>query len=213
MNDRIARTIRKGIIFDDAVLDAARPFIQENTTVIDAGANFGQLSREFARGLNGTGQLIACEADSYVAEILRRNVALSGMANIEVAEGALWDVDGQELVFPEPDFDKYLCFGSFGLDPTATEGKVVKTRRIDSLPIRHRVSFIKVDVQGADLHAMKGARETIMRDRPVIIFEYEEQFQAQFGTNHQQYLDFIASVGYRVLSQLRGLDYVIVPQT
>jgi len=72
------------------------------------------------------------------------------------------------------------------------------------------VSVIKVDVQGSDLKALRGACNIINRDKPVIIFEFEQQFVDEFGFTFQDYIDFIDSIAYRFESMIYK-NFVCVP--
>jgi Methyltransferase FkbM domain len=71
------------------------------------------------------------------------------------------------------------------------------------------VSSMKVDIQGSDLSALRGATESRRHLMP-IIFEYEEQLKAQFET-FSEYDSFIRSVGYRIDKVIDGTYYLIVP--
>lgn len=49
----------------------------------------------------------------------------------------------------------------------------VQTDKLDNLiPSEIDIDLIKIDVEGAELHVMKGGEETIRRNKPVIIFEF-----------------------------------------
>jgi hypothetical protein len=49
----------------------------------------------------------------------------------------------------------------------------VKTDLLDNIiPADLPVSLIKIDVEGAEFHVMKGGQQTITRNKPVIIFEF-----------------------------------------
>ena len=56
---------------------------------------------------------------------------------------------------------------------------------------------------------MRGARETISRHRMPIIFEYEEQFQQEFGTTFQDYVDFVSEIGYRFVRTIDSINFLI----
>lgn len=71
---------------------------------------------------------------------------------------------------------------------------------------------MKVDVQGSDLFVLRGAIETIKRHQMPIIFEYEEQFQEEFHTCWQDYLDFIDLINYKIEKIVYGINYLIVPK-
>ena len=72
---------------------------------------------------------------------------------------------------------------------------------------------MKIDVQGSDLFAMQGAKETIMRNRMPIIFEFEEQFQKDFVTTFTDYMRFVdEEIGYKVVEVIYGINYLIIPK-
>ena len=86
------------------------------------------------------------------------------------------------------------------------------TKLPGSININTPISFMKVDIQGSDLFALRGAVDTIKRHRMPIIFEFEQQFQAEFGTSFQDYVDFVNSISYRFERLVMDINYVIVPR-
>jgi hypothetical protein len=127
-------------------------------------------------------------------------------------QGAVYNTLGKKLVFPEPDFKRFPSYGSYGIDPNAREGRTVESVTIDSLAIEGPVSFMKVDIQGSDLFALQGARETILKYKMPILFEYEEQFQKDFHTSFDDYIDFVRSINYRFEKIIYGINYLVVPK-
>lgn len=117
----------------------------------------------------------------------------------------------KKLIFPEPDFKRFDSYGSYGVDPTASQGREIMSLTIDSLKIDLPISFMKVDIQGSDLFAMQGARETILKNKMAILFEFEEQFQSEFKTSFNDYAEFVRSINYRFEKISMGINYLIVP--
>lgn len=210
--DVIVQAMRRGDVFEPHIVELARRYIRPGTVVLDVGACFGQMSIEFSRLVGPGGEVHAFEADEFVHSILERNLEANGCRNVRSYQRAVFDVAGLKKFYPVPDFSRFESYGSYGLDPRAKAGRQVETISIDSIGIDRPISFMKVDVQGSDLFVLRGAIETIRAWRMPIVFEFEEQFQAEFKTSLADYLAFVREVRYRVEEIVAGINYVIVPE-
>jgi FkbM family methyltransferase len=209
--DAIVHEIANDRIFDEPIVRECSLWVRPGTAVLDVGASFGQMSIILSQIVQADGHVYSFEADQFTYGLLERNIGANVLTNVTAVFGAVYDREGVELFYPEPTFERFASYGSYGIDPRATGGRRVRAFTIDSLELPLPVSLMKVDVQGADLFAMRGARRTIARDRMPIIFEYEEQFQEEFGTSWADYESFIKSIGYRIEKQLMDINYVAVP--
>lgn len=210
--DAVAKFMMRGKIHDKEIIDVARRFIEKGTAALDVGANFGQMSFLFAEMTGPEGAVYAFEAQDKVARFLKKNIELSGHTNIKVIEGAVYNKDGKTLIFPEPDYSKIDPYGSNAINPKLKTGREVKTYTIDSLNIAEPISFMKVDVQGSDLFAMQGARQTILKNRMPILFEFEQEFQERFGTSFEDYVAFAASINYRFAEVIALKNFLLLPK-
>ncbi len=211
--DYIAMQMRKGEVFEQEVVDLARQYIRKDSCVLDIGANFGQMSLLFAEMVGKKGQVLAFEANNYVFHILHKNIEANNIKNVRPYLRAVYNQSNNEIVFPNIDFKKWTSYGSYGLNPQISTGTSVKTLSIDDLDIKMPISFMKVDIQGADLFALQGAVKTIEKHKMPILFEYEEQFQEQFGTSFNDYIEFVRSIGYKFEKTIDKINYLIVPDT
>ncbi len=211
-NDQIARRMIQGVVFEPEVVAVAERYVKPGTVAIDLGANFGQMSILFSRLVGPEGLVYSVEADDYLDHVRKKNIELNSISNIIPICAAVHERSGEKVFFPEQDFVVWHCYGAYGLNPDLKEGRTVETMTVDSLDINRPISFMKVDVQGADLSAMRGAIATIEKFRFPIIFEYEEQFQERFGTCFQDYVDFVASIDYKFAYTVNEINYVIVPK-
>lgn len=211
-NDVISKTIKDGKIYDKKIVDEAHRFIRSGTACIDIGANFGQMSLIFSTLVGESGMVYSVEADDYCSHIIKKNIELNTVKNIYLITGAAHKLNNEQVIFPEQDFNEFGTYGSYGISPKSTEGRKVNTVTIDSLKISQEVSFMKVDVQGADLWALQGSVQTIHKYKFPIIFEYEEQFQESFDSNFGDYVDFVNDINYKFVKTIDAVNFLIMPR-
>lgn len=80
-----------------------------------------------------------------------------------------------------------------------TEELVVPTVRLDDdLPDGYEPHFIKIDVEGAELLVLDGARETLSRHRPVVVFEFGRGAADHYGVTPADVFQRFANAGMSV---------------
>jgi FkbM family methyltransferase len=206
----VANAIKCGKLFDAEILEIAKSYIKPNSTILDIGANYGQMAIELSKISTGT-SIFAFESQKMVYESLEKNIMANHSANVMSFYNTVYDTNNVELINPESDLEKFSSNGSYGLDVEVAEEKLAKSITIDRLRFYSRVSFMKINSQGMDLAAMKGAVNTISKYQMPIIFKYEKQLQADFNTSFQYYIDFVDSINYKFLKTIDDINYLIVP--
>ena len=73
----------------------------------------------------------------------------------------------------------------------------VDLRRLDDL-IPGRVDFIKIDVEGAELGALRGAERLLRRWQPALLFEHATLHAQAFGTTAGEMYAFLREFGYAI---------------
>lgn len=209
--DCIGLRMKAGKIFEEVIFEAARQYIGKGSCVLDVGANFGQMTLLFSKEVGENGAVLSFEAEPYVCYILRQNIKANSANNVQIFQNAVFDKSGEMVVFPVPDIPKSGVYGSFGIDPTAREGRKIPTLAIDDIPIDRHVHFMKVDTQGSDLRVLQGAEQTIRKHKMPILFEYEEEMSKGFGQTFDDYAAFISKVGYKIVRTVNEINFLIVP--
>ncbi len=75
----------------------------------------------------------------------------------------------------------------------------VKTALLDDvLPAGYRADLIKIDVEGAEMLVLKGARQTIAAGAPVVIFEHGIGASDVYGTAPEEVFDYFRTLGYGI---------------
>lgn len=152
---------------------------------IDVGANFGLYTSRLA-GLYD--KVFAFEPHPF----LFRELAEAALSNVVVTQAALSDRPGEAVLHVPLQNGRHLL-GWASLqkqEPGAPESESVPVRAItiDSLSLPG-IAFIKIDVEGHELSVIRGALETIARDRPTILCEAK-------GTHPEDIQRMLAPYGY-----------------
>lgn len=213
VNDEIANAIKNNLVFDEEILEVASRFIVPGSTVLDIGSNFGQMSIMFSNLVGEKGHVHSFEADDWVYEIFTKNIEANNKQGMIIPHfGAIHDINDEILYFPIQDFDKYETYGSHGIDYTSTIGREVKSLTVDSINIQEPISFMKIDIEGGDLNALKGAVNTINKNRMPILFEYQYVFEKKYNMCFQDYVDFVNSINYKFVNVVSAANFLILPK-
>ncbi len=183
------------------MLELRRTHFGDGVIALDCGANIGVHTIEWARLMHGWGEVAAFEAQERVFYALAGNITLNNCFNAR----AIWAAVGQEAGFidvPTPDYFTPSSFGSLEIRKTAgTEfiGQEIDYARtqptrmmaIDELGLT-RLDFIKIDIEGMEMEALRGARATIAACKPQMLIE-------KIKTDEAQLRAFLSDHGYGAL--------------
>ena len=162
-----------GVIREPA-LDYAQLALTDDAIVIDAGANLGVLSLGFSF-VAPRGRVIAIEAAPSTYRNLVENLAGARTTNVETMNLAVGETPGTLEFFSSPwfsagSFVKKATFGASLHQGSTT----VAAEPIDDIVGRlglERLDLIKIDIEGHELPALHGARETLRRFCPAVVVE------------------------------------------
>lgn len=156
---------------------------------LDAGAHVGHWAIRLAAQ---AGAVIAVEANPDTAAVLRVNIALNGLeSSITVLEAAAWDSRAVlRLGNPVDSRTRSACTRTI---PCETGGTVQGLPLDDLLDPALDISLVKLDVEGADLHALRGMAGMLARCRPVLFIERHDSYGCYtIGEMH----GLLAGLGY-----------------
>jgi FkbM family methyltransferase len=175
-------------------VDRLKEFIPPGSTVVDIGANVGFFTLKFARWAGERGRVIAVEPDSENFAALAAKVSAAGLDGrvrlfqaAAAAEGGVVGFERNEL---HP--------GDHRIRPGG-EGIRVRAVTVDDLVTEigvPLVSLIKIDVQGAELLVLEGARRTLGKMRPALFIEVDDRALGSFGSSAQALLAHVEGAGY-----------------
>jgi len=208
---------RRGGIYEHYIFDYIKEKLNvQGTTIIDVGANFGFHTLEFADLVGDEGRVYSFEPQRLVFYQLCGNVILNGRDNIYPNNVALSDektmLKMENLQYHS---ENAINIGNAHLDAcTHLAYNMVDVNTLDSFEFEN-VSVLKIDVQGYEPKVLDGAKETILKNKPVIFIEVEAPQLSIYGWTENDIFSRLEALGYtysKVLDAEHLVDYVAIPK-
>lgn len=137
-------------------------------TVVDAGANIGSFTVKAAEAVGRTGKVIAIEPEANNLKLLQRNIEANGLRNVVIVPKGVWSTkDELKLSLSRQTMGHSFYRKHYYETDRANEIEDVEVDTLDNM-LREsgitRVDFIKMDIEGAEIEALKGMDEVLRSD-------------------------------------------------
>src|SRR2546426_7239159 len=160
--------------YEAVVAEALRQQLRPGDLCLDVGAHMGYHAVLMARLVGKEGMVVAFEPFPNSFEVLRKNTAMNGLANVKIEPMALADRDGilsltftaDEELSMTPSASGYAVQGraaTVAVPACSLDSYLAKLGRVPN--------FIQIDVEGAEMSVLRGSEATLRRDRPKLLIE------------------------------------------
>lgn len=187
--------------FEPFETELFRKTLRPGMTVVDIGANIGYYTLIAAHRVESKGKVFAFEPEPENVSFLRRTVALNHLQNTVIFSQAISDRQGTSRL--------YLTNhnrGTHSLVDNLNTKKFIDIR-IDTLDHilgaedAPQIDLLKMDIEGAEVLALAGMKETIKRSpNLIIITEFYPKAIRRLGKNPVAFLDDLVSLGFSLSS-------------
>jgi FkbM family methyltransferase len=133
---------------------------QKGDVVIDCGAGRGEFAIYAAKLVGNQGKVIAFEPDKVNYQKLLENIKLNELSNVVTLTSGVWSKDAK-LKFCDQHSD-YSSFMENSVSGSATEVDVINLSNEMKRRGIGKVNFIKMDIEGAEIEAIKGCKQILM---------------------------------------------------
>ena len=176
--------------YDFETFEIIKRFKNNDINCIDIGANKGYIlkciNKKFKKGKH-----FAIEPIKYFANKLKKKYKKVTIFNTAVSD---YNGNASFTYFPK----RHALSGLYSkkLHPNIKSKQIdVKVKKLDDLiPKNTKIGFVKIDVESAEYSVLKGAKNTIINNKPLIIFE----FSVNVECNGEKMYDLISSYGLKL---------------
>ena len=187
----IGRALREYGEWAQAEIDLLCSLLDPGCHVVDGGAFVGTHALAFARTVGPSGRVYAFEPHPIFFEVLKRNVEINELRQVRLFKSGL-TADHGHMAIVTDDMAQATNFGGTRLDPTPSRSAVqVAVRTLDSCKLK-RCDLIKLDIEGMEESALRGATDSIRRFEPIVFTECNS-----------------VDAGWAVTQLMRSFDYKV----
>ncbi len=190
--------IIKNTFYEEMFLKKIKPLISSNMAILDIGSNIGNHAIFFAKILKAK-RVICFEPNKQVYDVLLKNIRINKLSErisaFNLALGSKFAEGKMEIR------DKNNC----GTGKVVIGGSEFKIVPLDSLKIKEKISFIKIDVEGFEPGVLMGAKKLIKKNLPIVWVEINP-LNIKFVTK------YFKELGYRDSKILDKENYLFFPK-
>ena len=185
--------------------DQFKKFVQNGMTVLDIGANIGCHTLLLSELVGEKGKVHAFEPCANNYRLLHTNCVLNRCKNTSVYKLGV-SSESKTMFIPShwADVQTNQNYGCISLKEAkeTNDDEQINTITIDSLDLQG-VDFVKVDVEGMELHVLKGMINTIRKFRPCMYIEIT-------ATNKVSVGELMQELKYKIIN-IKNDDYLVIP--
>lgn len=176
-SDEIQRYHARGEFYETEELSIVSEYFPRNGVFLDVGSNVGNHAIFVSKFLHPS-LVVVIEPNSVAIDILRINIALNGLES--VVDASHLGVGFSDAVATASAHTPMGNLGATKLYVHDVADGPLPLVRGDSILHGRRVDFVKIDVEGMELHALRGLATTIEECRPAMFVEVDDANATEF---------------------------------
>lgn len=190
--DHIFKTIRKSQFFYEPKMLTRIEKLTNLGTVLDVGANIGNHTLFFA-SFTDAEKIVSIEPYKKVRDVLIKNISTNLLEDKVIVIGKAIDMKPGEVTLRPA--------GNQNIGMTRTvQGKGINSTTLDELSSGEVVGLIKIDIEGNELRALKGAVDVLSNQKPHLFVE------ASTKVRFENINDYLRKFGYRCQGKYNWTD-------
>ena len=179
-DEHMGAALKKYGEFSEIELSVIKRFIKPGDYVFDIGANIGLLTVPFARLVGTGGKVFSFEPQSFVYNVLNKNIYLNNLSNVKAYNNGIGSKK-KKIKIDEMDFTKIGNFGGFTLSNKYKNSdcgtikhkkkNFVNIFKLDDFLDLNKCDFMKIDVELMEIDVLKGGEKFLNKYKPTLWLE------------------------------------------
>jgi len=155
-------------------------FVAPGEIILECGGHHGVIASYLSKCIGSNGQMIVFEPSPFNAKIIKKNLELNQITNVKVENKAIGDVPGKM---------RFSTFSNGFIESSSIGTIPVDVTTIDDYAY-FKPTMLMIDVEGYDVHALKGARN-VLKTRPKIALEIHTMQLPSYGNSVKDIFDLL----------------------
>lgn len=175
-----------------------RSKIKPGMTIIDIGANLGYYTAIASRLAGERGLVLAFEPEPNFFKLLSRNINRNNLKNVACFELAIAEKNGLTNLYLSSENKGHNSIINSEELKTAVQ---VKTTTLDDFLASQKIAkvdIIKMDIEGAEILALEGMRDTLAKHKPLLFLEFSPHSIIKINRNPLDFLLTLQKIGYSI---------------
>lgn len=191
VNDCVGKDIINGKSWESHIVNFLKNNLTKESIFVDVGSNYGWHSIIASKLCK---EVYSFEPQSLMYEIQKMSVNENNINNLKIFNIALGENIGQLEMSKIDYYNEGVNIGDLSI---GNGGEKIELKSLDSINLP-KIDMIKIDVQGYEKFVIDGAINSINKNKPIMIVEFEDFQLHKFGYNSKILFDKIKNLDYEI---------------
>lgn len=203
LKSAVVRAHLKGNAWEKRIAEILNTYTKKNTNAVDIGGFIGTHTYTLSDAV-GNGKVYTFEPQPWAYKCIRKTLSKNKIKNVKLTNKGISDKKGIINFCSDYTGGSSMC-KERKKNYKWLERYSIKIINLDSLNLKN-ISIMKIDVEGHEIEVLKGAKKTIMSNRPVIVIEIWNNKK-----RFKSFKEIMDSYKYNI-SPITKTDYLCIPK-
>jgi FkbM family methyltransferase len=187
-------------IYEMPVQETLAQYLKPGDIFYDIGANVGFFTIVAAKLVGSLGKVYAFEPEAENIATLRHNAQINQFTHVSAIAKAVSRTTGQ-AEFLLANYSGGHTLATVGSRADARDVISIDVVSIDDLLSQNEIespTFVKIDVEGAEIDVLYGMTQTIKEYQPIILYEVDDRNKEIMLSKREEIASFLRECGYEI---------------